>query len=50
MSWNHKKVFTTRSYIKHFLILAPTITGGISTFAFAASLGVSLEMTCYATQ
>ena len=34
-SKKHKKVCTTLSYIKHFLVLASTITGSISISAFA---------------
>ena len=36
MSRKHKKVCTTLNYIKHFLILASTITGCISISAFTS--------------
>ena len=44
MSKNHKKVCITSiiynlNYIKHFLNLASTTTGCISTFAFTSLLG-----------
>ena len=45
MSKKHKKVCTTLSYIQHFLILASTITGCISIFAFASLLGVPIGIT-----
>ena len=41
----HKKVCTTLSYIKHFLILASTVTGCISISAFASLLGITIEIT-----
>ena len=41
MSRNHMKVCTTLNYIKHFFILASTITGGVSILAFAPLLGIS---------
>ena len=40
MSKKHKKVGTTLNYIEHFLILAPTITGCISIFAFVSLVGI----------
>ena len=40
MSKNHIKVCTTLNYIKHFLILASTINGGVSVLAFASLLGI----------
>ena len=45
MSKKHKKVCITLNYIEHFLILASTITGGISISAFASSLGIPLGIT-----
>ena len=45
MSKKHKKVGITLNYIEHFLILASTITGGISISAFASSLGIPLGIT-----
>ena len=42
MSRNHKKVFTTLSYFKHFLILASAVTGCISISAFASLLGIPI--------
>ena len=44
MSRKHKKVCTTLHYIEHFLILASTITGCISIYAFASMLGISVEI------
>ena len=40
----HKKVCTTLIYIEHFLILASTITGCISIFAFASLLGICFAL------
>ena len=37
MSKKHKKVCTTLNYIQHFLILASTIIGCVSIFAFASN-------------
>ena len=34
MNKKHKKIYTTLNYIEHFLILASTVTGCISTSAF----------------
>ena len=34
MTKKHKKVCTTPNYIEHFLVLASTITGYVSVFAF----------------
>ena len=39
MSKKHSKVCTTLNYIEHFLILASTVTGCISIFAFASLIG-----------
>ena len=47
MSKKHKKVCTTLNYIENFLILAPTITGCISTFA--SLLGISIGITSSVT-
>ena len=38
----HKKVCTTLNYIEHFIILVSTITGCISTSAFAFLLGIAI--------
>ena len=35
-----KKVYTSLNYIKHFLILASTITGCVSISAFASLVGI----------
>ena len=40
ISRKHKKVCITLYYIKHFLILVSTITGGISISAFASLLDI----------
>ena len=40
MSRKHKKLCGILNYIKHFLILAYTITKCISVFAFASLLGI----------
>ena len=42
MSKKHKKVCTTLTYTKHFLILASTIFGCISIFAFASLAGIPI--------
>ena len=44
-SKKHKKVIITSNYTKHFLILASTITGGISFSAFASLLGIPIGNT-----
>ena len=44
MSRKHKKVCTTLNYIEHFLILASTITGCISTSASASLLGIPMRI------
>ena len=45
VSRKHKKVCTTLNYIKHFLILASTITGCISISAFASLLAIPIGIT-----
>ena len=45
MSRKDKKVCTTLNYIEHFLILASTITGCISIFAFASLFGIPIRIT-----
>ena len=45
MSRNHKKLCTTLNYIEHFLILAYTIIGCISIYAFAFLFGVPIGIT-----
>ena len=42
MRRKHKKVCTTLNYVKHFLILASTITGRISISAFASLLAIPI--------
>ena len=45
MSRKHKKVYTTLNYIDHFLILASTITGYVTIFAFASLIGIPIGIT-----
>ena len=45
MSKKYKKNCTILNYIKHFLVLASTITGCISISAFVSFLGISLGIT-----
>ena len=45
MSKKHKKVCTNLNYIEHFIILAFTITGSISIFAFTSLLGIPIGNT-----
>ena len=45
MSRKHKKVCTTLNYIKHFLILASTITGCISISRFASLIVIPIGIT-----
>ena len=45
MSRKHKKVCTTLNYIKHFLILASTITRCISISTFASLLDIPIGIT-----
>ena len=49
ISRKHKKVCTTLNYIRHFLILASTITGWISISTFASLLGISIAIMSSAT-
>ena len=42
MGKKHKLVCTTLNYIEHFLILASTITGFISIYAFASLIGIPI--------
>ena len=49
ISRKHKKVCTTLDYIRHFLILASTITGWISISTFASLLGISIAIMSSAT-
>ena len=49
MSIKHKTFLVTLSYIEQFLILDPTVTGYISTYAFASLLGIPVESTSSAT-
>ena len=53
MNWlvkSTKKVFTTLNYIEHFLILASTINGRVSTSAFASFVGIPIESASSATE
>ena len=45
ISKKHKRVSTTLNYIEHFLILGSTITGCISTSAFASLIGIHIGIT-----
>ena len=45
MSRKHKKDCTTLNYIKHFAILASTITGCISFSAFVSLIGIPIGIT-----
>ena len=48
LNWNElisKKVCTTLNYIKHSLILIPTITGCVSVSAFASLVGILIGIT-----
>ena len=48
MSRKHKKICITLNCIKHFLILASTITGCISISAFVSLIGIPIGNTCSA--
>ena len=50
ISKKHKKVCTTINYIKHFLILASTITGCVFISAFASLVGIPIGITSSATR
>ena len=41
MSKKHKKAYSTLNYIEHLLILASTVNGCVSIFAFAFIIGIS---------
>ena len=45
MSKKRKKVYTTLSYIEHFIILASTITGYVSISPFASLVGILIGIT-----
>ena len=45
MSKKHKKFCTTLNYIENFLILVSIITGCVSIFAFASSVGIPIGIT-----
>ena len=45
MSKRHKNVCTTLNYVKHFLIVASTITGCILISVFVFLLGIPIEIT-----
>ena len=45
MSRKHKKVCTSLNYIKHFLILASSITGCISISSFTSLFGIPIGVT-----
>ena len=49
ISNKHKKVCTTLNYIQHFLILASTVTGCISIFAFSSFVGILIGIASSAT-
>ena len=48
MNKKHKKVCITLNYIEYFLILASTITGCISVFAFTPLLSILMRVTSFA--
>ena len=50
MSKTHKKVCTSLNYIENFLILASTITGCVSIFAFASLIGIPIGITSSAIE
>ena len=45
MSKKHKNVCTTLNYVKHFLIVASTITGCVLTSVFVFLLDIPIEIT-----
>ena len=45
MNKKHKKVCATLHYIKHFLILASTISGRVSISDFTSLIGIPIEIT-----
>ena len=45
MSERHKNVCTTLNYVKHFLIVASTITGCVLISVFVFLLGIPIEIT-----
>ena len=47
VSKKHKTVCATLNCIEHFLILASTITGCISIFAFASLIGIPIGITSF---
>ena len=49
MRKKHKKFCTALNYIEHFLILASTIIGCISLFAFCSLIGSTIGITSCTT-
>ena len=45
MCKKYKKVYTTLNYMKHFFILASTVTGCVSICAFGSLFGISVGTT-----
>ena len=45
ISKKSKKIYTSLSYVEHFLILASTITGCVSISAFASVIGILIGIT-----
>ena len=48
MSKKHKKVYTALNYIKHFLIVATTVTGCVSISAFSSLVVIPIRITSFA--
>ena len=48
MSKKHKKVYTALNYIKHFLIVATTVTGCVSISAFSSLVVIQEQFTSFA--
>ena len=48
MSKKHKKVYTALNYIKHFLIVATTVTGCVSISAFSSLVVIQAQFTSFA--
>ena len=40
MSKKHKKIYGALNYIKHILILVPTVTGYVPIYVFASLVGI----------
>ena len=48
MSEKHKKLYIILNHFEHFLISVPAISGSVSIYTFASSVGVTVGITSFA--